>query len=67
MQIMQFIPDDARRAKVLALAARRHLPAHTDGALVCFDVPHDQDPELVSRVLLKAGLRVEAQVRWHAW
>ncbi len=67
MRIMQFIPDDARRAKVLALAARRHVPAQTDGALVCFDVPRDQDPELVSRVLMNAGLMVEAQVRWHAW
>jgi hypothetical protein len=56
MQIMQFIPDDARRARVLALAARRRLPAQTDGALVCFEVPNDQDPELVNRLLRAGGM-----------
>lgn len=63
MRIMQFIPDDHRRAKVLALAARRHLPAHTDGALVCFDVPGDQDPELVNRVLKAVGQPIPAPRR----
>lgn len=57
MQIMQFIPDDARRARILALAARRCLPAQTDGALVCFEVPRGQDPDLVAKVLNAADQR----------
>lgn len=60
MQIMQFIPDEARRARILAQAARRRLPAYTEGALVYFDVPRDQDPEMVLKVLMAAGTRIPA-------